>query len=117
MNVTDQTLDNPDQRMTADVNFMCNSYGEILPDLIIVPFTIPFYTFDAFRRTGWVGPTAMFLYFLLSTIINKVLMSPVVDLTAMKERQEGYLESIDQSRLNSDFLDSILNFHCHSTPV
>ena len=100
MNVTDQTLDNPDQRMTADVNFMCNAYGEILPDLIIVPFTISFYTYDAFRRTGWVGPTAMFLYFLLSTIVNKVLMSPVVDLTAMKERQEGYLESIDQSKLN-----------------
>ena len=73
LNVTERgRLDNPDQRMTADVNLMCNAYGDILPDLVIVPFTVSFYTYDAFRRTGWVGPAAMFLYFLLSTVVNKV---------------------------------------------
>ncbi|TRY73148.1 hypothetical protein TCAL_00965 [Tigriopus californicus] len=90
LNVLDESgLDNPDQRITADVSLLCQSYGSIIADLIVVPFTISYYTYSAYTRAGPAGPTGMFLFFLVSTLINKVLMSPVVRLTVEQERREG----------------------------
>ncbi|CAB4054734.1 ABCD4 [Lepeophtheirus salmonis] len=44
-------LDNPDQRMTSDVDTFCLVYGEMIARLIISPFTIGFYTWDAYTRS------------------------------------------------------------------
>ena len=82
-------LDNPDQRITADVSSVVSSYGGIVSDLVLVPVLIGYYTYDAYRRAGWHGPTAMFVYFVISTAINKVLMAPAVRLTVMMEQREG----------------------------
>ncbi len=75
--------------MTSDVNLLCTSYGDIIADLVVVPVTLTYYTYDSAVRTGWIGPVSMFAYFLVSTVVNKVLMSPIVDLTAYQERCEG----------------------------
>ena len=82
-------LDNPDQRMTADCSSLTTVYGGIIADLVVVPFTTAYYTYQAYTRAGWLGPTAMFLYFLVSTFFNKLLMAPVVNLTAILEKKEG----------------------------
>eukprot|EP00095_Tigriopus_kingsejongensis_P004960 maker-scaffold96_size378025-snap-gene-0.23 protein:Tk04960 transcript:maker-scaffold96_size378025-snap-gene-0.23-mRNA-1 annotation:"abc subfamily abcd" len=89
LNVLDTGLDNPDQRMTADVAALVQTYGEIIADLIVVPFTIAYYTYSAYIRAGPAGPSGMFVFFLVSTLLNKVLMSPVVRLTVEQERREG----------------------------
>ena len=52
-------LDNPDQRMTADVDVLCRNFGSIIADVVVAPFTIAYYTYDAFSRAGWIGPTSM----------------------------------------------------------
>jgi ATP-binding cassette subfamily D (ALD) protein 4 len=105
LNVLDQSLDNPDQRMTSDVNHLCTSYGDIIANLVIVPFTISYYTYDSAVRTGWMGPTAMFGYFFVSTFVNKLLMSPIVNLTAVQERREGDFRFKHVSvRVNSESL-------------
>ena len=82
-------LDNPDQRMTSDVSSVVETYGGVVSDLILVPFITAYYTYQAYARTGWLGLTACYLYFILSTAVNKFLMGPVVRLTANKEQKEG----------------------------
>jgi len=82
-------LDNPDQRMTADCSSLTSVYGRIIADLVVVPFTTAYYTYQAYARAGWLGPTAMFIFFFISTLINKLLMAPVVNLTATLEQKEG----------------------------
>jgi len=84
-----QELDNPDQRITSDCSSITSVYGGIIADLVVVPFTTAYYAYQAYSRAGWLGPTAMFIYFIVSTIINKLLMAPVVNLTAKLEQKEG----------------------------
>ena len=40
-------------------------------------------------RAGWIGPTGMFLLFLVSTVVNKMLMKPVINTTVNLEKREG----------------------------
>ena len=61
-NVT-RYLDNLDQRITADTNIFCTIYGSIITNLIVAPACIIYYTYDAYTRTGWIGPTAMYILF------------------------------------------------------
>jgi len=39
-------LDNPDQRITQDVNTLCKSFSTILPLILISPFVIAWYTYQ-----------------------------------------------------------------------
>ena len=48
-----------------------------------------YYTYDAYKRAGWIGPTSMYIYFVISTVINKMLMAPSVRLTVEMEQKEG----------------------------
>ena len=75
--------------MTSDVAYLCDSYGSIIAELVVAPFTISYYTYSAYTRAGWVGPTGMFVFFLVSSVVNKALMSPIVNLSFEKERREG----------------------------
>jgi len=36
--------------MTADVEIFCKTYGDVLTDIVIAPFTIAYYTYSAFSR-------------------------------------------------------------------
>ena len=74
---------------TADVNQFCSTYGSILVDLIVTPALIAYYGYTACAKAGWVGPTGMLGLFLVSTVVNRALMSPIVDLTVKQEKREG----------------------------
>ena len=82
-------LDNIDQRITADVELLCDSYGLIIAPLIVSPFTIAYYSYDAYSRAGWIAPVGMFAFFIVSTVINKFLISDLVSLVAEHEKREG----------------------------
>ena len=43
-------IDNPDQRMTTDVDTLCTNYGSIVADVIVAPFTIGYYAYSAYTR-------------------------------------------------------------------
>ncbi len=43
---TQEKLDNPDQRITQDVNTLCKSLSTILPLILISPFVIVWYTYQ-----------------------------------------------------------------------
>jgi len=74
---------------TAQLIHNSSHYDRIVSDLVLVPVLIGYYTYDAYNRAGWLGPTAMYAYFLISTVVNKVLMGPAVRLTVKMERKEG----------------------------
>ncbi|XP_022086859.1 ATP-binding cassette sub-family D member 4-like [Acanthaster planci] len=82
-------IDNPDQRITQDVERLCNQFSSIVPLLIVSPFTITFYSYSAWAATGYIGPISIYLYFIVGTIINTFLMAPVVERTYRQEKLEG----------------------------
>lgn len=83
------SIDNPDQRITSDVSSLVEQYSGILTDLVVTPFTVTYYTYDAYSRAGWIGPSGMYALFLVSTVVNKLLMKPLVKITVEREKKEG----------------------------
>lgn len=45
-------LDNPDQRITQDVDAMCQYFSVTLPKLLISPFVIAYYSYNSYQTTG-----------------------------------------------------------------
>ncbi|KAG1654109.1 ATP-binding cassette sub-family D member 4 [Nymphon striatum] len=89
LNVLDLTIDNPDQRITQDIDKMCDRMSNIFVKIIISPLTISYYTYKTALATGYIGPISVFVFFILSTVVNKVLMSPVSKFYAEREKKEG----------------------------
>ncbi|XP_068948304.1 lysosomal cobalamin transporter ABCD4 isoform X5 [Petaurus breviceps papuanus] len=89
LNVIRDDIDNPDQRISQDVERFCRQLSTMASKLIISPFTITYYTYQCFRSTSWLGPVSIFGYFVLGTVVNKVLMGPIVSKLVQQEKLEG----------------------------
>ncbi|KAH7976510.1 hypothetical protein HPB52_015295 [Rhipicephalus sanguineus] len=82
-------IDNPDQRITQDVDRLCQVLSDIVPTLLISPFTIAYYSYQSFSVAGYIGPLAVFVYFIVSTLVSKLLITRVVPRVYELEKQEG----------------------------
>ncbi|XP_048393137.1 ATP-binding cassette sub-family D member 4 isoform X2 [Stegostoma tigrinum] len=89
LNVLHAELDNPDQRISQDVERFCQGMKKMASNLIISPFTLAYYTYQCFSSTGWLGPISIFIYFLIGSVINKILMEPIVSTLVQQEKLEG----------------------------
>ncbi|XP_055292666.1 lysosomal cobalamin transporter ABCD4 isoform X2 [Moschus berezovskii] len=89
LNVLRDDVDNPDQRISQDVERFCRQLSSMASKLIISPFTLVYYTYQCFRSTGWLGPMSIFGYFILGTVVNRVLMGPIVAKLVQQEKLEG----------------------------
>lgn len=89
LNVLQDDIDNPDQRISQDVERFCRQLSSMASKLIISPFTLVYYTYQCFYSTGWLGPVSIFGYFILGTIVNKMLMGPIVAKLVQQEKLEG----------------------------
>ncbi|XP_069639996.1 lysosomal cobalamin transporter ABCD4 isoform X2 [Haliaeetus albicilla] len=89
LHVLREDIDNPDQRISQDVERFCRQLSSMARKLIISPFTLAYYTYQCFHSTGWLGPVSIFGYFIIGTIVNKVLMSPIVSKLVQQEKLEG----------------------------
>nr|QUF59460.1 ATP-binding cassette transporter Abcd4 [Brachionus angularis] len=85
----DNFLDNPDQRITQDVNSLCNSIAKIVPLILISPFVIGWYGYQAFNTVGYSGPLAVFIYFIFWSMINGPLTSPIARVIYKQDKKEG----------------------------
>ncbi|XP_025946654.1 ATP-binding cassette sub-family D member 4 isoform X3 [Apteryx rowi] len=89
LHVLREDIDNPDQRISQDVERFCRQLSSMASKLIISPFTLAYYTYQCFHSTGWLGPVSIFGYFVIGTVVNKVLMSPIVSKLVQQEKLEG----------------------------
>ncbi|XP_038530112.1 LOW QUALITY PROTEIN: lysosomal cobalamin transporter ABCD4 isoform X1 [Canis lupus familiaris] len=89
LNVLRDDVDNPDQRISQDVERFCRQLSSMASKLIISPFTLIYYTYQCFQSTGWLGPMSIFGYFILGTLVNKTLMGPIVAKLVQQEKLEG----------------------------
>jgi ATP-binding cassette subfamily D (ALD) protein 4 len=74
---TKPSIDNPDHRITQDVDGLCRSLSQIIPLIVISPFTIAYYIYLTWQVTGYYGPLAIIIYFTIWTGINKIFISAV----------------------------------------
>ncbi|XP_041904000.1 lysosomal cobalamin transporter ABCD4 isoform X6 [Corvus kubaryi] len=89
LHVLREDIDNPDQRISQDVERFCRQLSSMASKLVISPFTLAYYTYQCFHSTGWLGPVSIFGYFVIGTMVNKVLMSPIVSKLVQQEKLEG----------------------------
>ncbi|VDN59196.1 unnamed protein product [Dracunculus medinensis] len=88
--IDDYGVDNPDQRITQDVERMTNKLAiNIVPNLIIGPFVIAYYTYKTASTAGALGIALIYGYFVIGVIVNKLLVSPMVKWNARTEKAEG----------------------------
>ncbi|KAH9487527.1 ATP-binding cassette sub- D member 4 [Bulinus truncatus] len=89
LNVVEKSIDNPDQRITQDVDQLCNKFSQVLIPLIITPFTIGYYFYKCWTVTSYLGPVSTLVFFIVFTIFNKLLMTPVVKYFYLQQKREG----------------------------
>ncbi|GAB6024536.1 ATP-binding cassette sub- D member 4 [Chamberlinius hualienensis] len=89
LNVIGSTIDNPDQRVTQDVDKMCNVWSQIIAVIVVAPFRIGYYTYATYVVSGYIGPVGVLAFFIIGTVINKLLMTPVVRFVVKQEKFEG----------------------------
>uniref|UniRef100_A0A7E4W5J6 ABC transporter domain-containing protein n=1 Tax=Panagrellus redivivus TaxID=6233 RepID=A0A7E4W5J6_PANRE len=88
--IDSEGIDNPDQRITQDVEKVCNDFGiQILPYLFCGPFVVAYYTWDTWRTAGAGGVGMSYVFFLIGVFVNFFLMKPLAKWTARVEKQEG----------------------------
>ncbi|KAK9953040.1 hypothetical protein ABG768_017066 [Culter alburnus] len=89
LNVLCKDIDNPDQRISQDVERLCKQMSTMASRLLISPFTVSYYTYQCFNSAGWIGFVSIFGYFVAGTIINKILIGPIVSMLVEQEKLEG----------------------------
>ncbi|KAG0044219.1 ATP-binding cassette sub- D member 4, partial [Gryganskiella cystojenkinii] len=83
-------VDNPDQRITQDIDKLMESLKKMVEGLVIIPLLIAFYTWQCWQASGYIGPLVIYGYFVLSSITSRLLINPIVDAVFYKESAEGY---------------------------
>ncbi|XP_077101439.1 lysosomal cobalamin transporter ABCD4 isoform X1 [Siphateles boraxobius] len=89
LNIQCKDIDNPDQRISQDVERLCKQMSTMASRLLISPFTVTYYTYQCFNSAGWIGFVSIFGYFVAGTIVNKILIGPIVSMLVEQEKLEG----------------------------
>ncbi|CAM4723710.1 unnamed protein product [Leuciscus chuanchicus] len=89
LNILCKDVDNPDQRISQDVERLCKQMSTMASRLLISPFTVIYYSYQCFNSAGWIGFVSIFGYFVVGTIVNKILIGPIVSMLVEQEKLEG----------------------------
>ncbi|XP_028409619.1 ATP-binding cassette sub-family D member 4-like [Dendronephthya gigantea] len=89
LNALQQDIDNLDQRITQDVDKFSNQFSSIFSTLVISPFIVGYYTYQCYKSIGYIGPLSIYGYFIVGTLVNKLLMAPIIKLVFQQEKLEG----------------------------
>lgn len=85
----DSTTDNPDQRITEDINKFMAALRTLLDMLAITPALIIFYTIKTTESTSTIGAASVWVFFLVNSVICQLALAPLVPRIYIKEKMEG----------------------------
>ncbi|KAL1512155.1 hypothetical protein AB1Y20_005423 [Prymnesium parvum] len=88
------TLDNPDQRVTREVELWCTTLATIVTAVGQSVFNLVWYSYQTWTITGWVGPLLIYGFFLVSALCSRLAASPVAAAVAQVEAAEGAFRRI-----------------------
>ncbi|KAG0373081.1 ATP-binding cassette sub- D member 4 [Mortierella sp. AD032] len=86
----DEEIDNPDQRITQDIEKLAEAIRKMIEDLLISPLLITFYTWQCYKMAGYYGPLIIYGFFIVSSVASRWLINPIVDAIFYRESAEGY---------------------------
>ncbi|KAJ2596014.1 hypothetical protein H4R99_005099 [Coemansia sp. RSA 1722] len=86
---TQGVVDNPDQRIAQDIEHLASSLATVLPELLIAPFLVIYYTVKCWAISGVIGPFFIYLYFAVGALASRCAMPPVIRQVYRLERAEG----------------------------
>ncbi|KAI8098532.1 ATP-binding cassette sub-family D member 4 [Halteromyces radiatus] len=82
-------VDNPDQRITQDIDKLAETMHLILEKLVLSPMLVVLYTWQCWSVAGLLGPMLIYSYFILGSLISRRFIQPIVTTVFYKELQEG----------------------------
>eukprot|EP01104_Vermistella_antarctica_P008713 TRINITY_DN2203_c0_g1_i1.p1 TRINITY_DN2203_c0_g1~~TRINITY_DN2203_c0_g1_i1.p1 ORF type:complete len:769 (-),score=149.37 TRINITY_DN2203_c0_g1_i1:112-2418(-) len=82
-------LDNPDQRITQDVDYLAQSARDILVGMVGSPLVLILYTYLTFTHISWYAPLVIWTYYVAGYVVTKFIMSPVANAVFEQEKLEG----------------------------
>eukprot|EP00834_Sanchytrium_tribonematis_P006232 NODE_439_length_7399_cov_0.767397.p1 type:complete len:550 gc:universal NODE_439_length_7399_cov_0.767397:5010-6659(+) len=80
-----------DQRLTQDLELMCNKLSEIVTTMIPAPFMVVFYWYKSVEVAGDLSPIIIFGFVIVSFVVSSVIGKKVPSLVYSKEKSEGKL--------------------------
>jgi ATP-binding cassette subfamily D (ALD) protein 4 len=86
---THDWLDNPDQRITQDVDKFSYTLRVLVQKLCVTPVLIVYYTYKCWQISGYMGPLVTFVFFIVSVVASRLAMPPVIKAIYLREREEG----------------------------
>ena len=86
-----RTLDNPDQRMTVDVQEFTSLLIVTVDKFLLSPITVYYYSHKCYESNGWSSILIIYVFFALSVILQKFIMPRVVKYSVVLEKLEGDL--------------------------
>ncbi|KAJ2458205.1 hypothetical protein GGF42_002217 [Coemansia sp. RSA 2424] len=101
-------VDNPDQRITQDVERLSSSIATVLPELLLAPFLVVYYTVRCWSMAGPLGPLSIYAYFVAGALSTRAVMPPIIRSVYHQEREEGNLR-FQEVRI-TEFAESIAFF-------
>lgn len=88
-NSIDSSIDNADQRLTAELAKLCDLFGIVARLLSGAPIKIVYFSWLTHKYVGWKGVAAALAFFLISAAIQQLTAIPLARAMAIQERQEG----------------------------
>ncbi|KAK9816885.1 hypothetical protein WJX72_006703 [[Myrmecia] bisecta] len=84
-----EVCDNPDQRLTTDLEVLCTTLGQAAKVGVAAPFKIAYYAAWMYTIAG-LGPLLMVAaFFCMGSLVQRLLMGPVARLVYRQEQREG----------------------------
>jgi ATP-binding cassette, subfamily D (ALD), member 4 len=85
----EEYCDNPDQRITQDVDKWAQSLGLVLQGAVSSPLVVAFYIWTSGVLVGWFAPLLITLYFFTGYAVSKFIMDSLSAIVFRQERLEG----------------------------
>jgi len=89
LTLTYDAVDNPDQRIQNDSAQVTVGLVTVLCIIVSSCLQIGVYTCYVTWTVGWHGTLIIYVYYAITSLINKKLMSPIVALTYNQDKLEG----------------------------